>query len=275
MPRSIPVGMYHHVNLNAGDFITVSVENFYRQMEWLRRENYQTLDARAFSRALQGEYRPPSRSFVLTFDDAWLDVHRHAFPILKKFGHKFIVFAVSDWTAQASRQTVTVHATGAFPRHGAAEKLVREDRAGEVICSWPHLREMQDSGLASIENHSATHCNAIKTATGVLRESLLRCKTAIRENLGCESRHLCWPYGRCNATALQLARELGFSATYLVRRGVNLAGGKTFAVKRFTVQDRDETWLKKQIALFSNPALGFLYARLKPDRWFQAFRRFD
>ena len=30
-----------------------------------------------------------------------------------------------------------------------------------------------------------------------------------------------------------------------MRRGVNLAGGSTFAVKRFTVEDRDEIWLEK------------------------------
>jgi peptidoglycan/xylan/chitin deacetylase (PgdA/CDA1 family) len=272
MPRSIPVGMYHHVNHNAGDFITVSVENFRRQMKWLRQENYQTLDAETFLRALRGELHPSSRCFVITFDDAWLDVHAHAFPILKEFGHKFIVFAVSDWTEQASRQKNSVEISGAFPTHRAAEKLVKENRAGEVICSWQHLREMQDGGLASIENHSASHCNAIKITAADLCDNLLRCKNAIRENLGRDSRHLCWPYGQHNSATLQLARELDFSTTYLVRRGANLVGGNSFAAKRFTVEDRDETWLKKQIGMFSNPIVGFLYARLKPDRRFRRFK---
>ena len=265
--RSIPVGMYHHVNHHAGDFITVSVEKFRRQMEWLRRENYLTLDAETFSRALRGEFLPPLRCFVITFDDAWLDVYAHAFPILKKFGHKFIIFTVGDWTEQASQKGNSAGANGEFPLHLAAERFVRENRAGEVICSWRHLREMQDSGLASIENHSATHGDATKLTASALREDLLRCRSAIRENLGRESRHLCWPYGRHNSATLRLAHELDFDVTYLTRRGVNLAGGKTFAVKRFTVEDRDENWLQKQLAIFSNPVAGFLYARLKPDRW--------
>lgn len=203
---------------------------------------------------------------MITFDDAWLDVHAHAFPILQEFGHKFIVFTVSGWTEQASQQAVATKIDGEFPKHRAAEKLLKENRAGEVICSWRHLREMQDSGLASIENHSATHRDAVQLAAGALREDLLRCQTAIHENLGRASRHLCWPYGRHNSAAMRLAHELGFGATHLTRRGVNLAGGKTFAVKRFTVEDRGEIWLKRQLAIFSNPVAGFLYARLKPDR---------
>jgi len=235
-------------------------------MKWLRRENYKTLDAETFLRALRGDYRPPSRCFVITFDDAWLDVYAHAFPILKEFGHKFIVFVVSNWTKQASQQAIFPDAGAVFPTHRAAEKLVKENRAGEVICAWRHLLEMQDSDLASVENHSATHRNAIQLATGDLRDDLLRCKTAIRENLGRDSRHLCWPYGRCHSASLKLARALDFDVTYLTRRGANLAGGRTFAVKRFTVEDRDQSWLKKQLAIFSNPVAGFLYARLKPDR---------
>ncbi len=268
IPHSIPVGMYHHVNRNSGDFITVSLENFRRQMEWLRRENYETLSAETFLAALRGEHRPAKRCVVLTFDDAWLDVHACAFPILRAFGHKFIVFTVSNWTEQASRQPFTVADGHPFPTHDEATKLIKQKHAHEVVCSWDHLREMQASGLCSIENHSATHRNAADLAPEVLREDLLRCRDAIKANLQRESRHLCWPRGSHNAQTLALARKLGFETTYLVRRGINLMGGGSFAVKRFTVEDRAEQWLGKQLRIFSNPLLGQLYARLKPDRWF-------
>lgn len=268
IPHSIPVGMYHHVNNSGDDFITVSVKNFQRQMAWLHREGYETLDADALLAVLRGERKPARRTMVLTFDDAWLDIYVHAFPVLKQFGHKFIVFAVSDWTEQASQTEWPTAGNPVFPRHRAAEQLVAGGRAHEVICSWQHLREMQASGLASIENHTATHPRAANLSADVLREELRRCGSAIRENLGRDSRHLCWPYGSHSAATLRVARELGFATTYLVRRGVNLAGGGTFAVKRFTVIDRDEAWLQQQLGIFSNPIKGLLYARLKPDRWF-------
>ena len=260
--------MYHHVNRNSGDQITVSVDNFRRQMEWLRRENYETLDAAALLSAFRGEYRPARRCFVITFDDAWLDVYAHAFPILKSLGHKFIVFVVSIWTEQATRSGAD-GGDGAFPPHAEARERVATGRAAEVICSWRQLREMQESGLASLENHTASHRDATQLSPAELRADLLRCRTALRERLAREGLHLCWPYGRHNARVLRLARELGFQTTHVTRRGVNLAGGRSFATRRFTVEDRDETWLRKQLAIFSNPLAGFLYARLKPDRWFR------
>jgi len=268
-PHSIPVGMYHHVNHHANDFLTVSVENFRRQMEWLRREGYETLDAETFLKILRGERRPVLRSFVLTFDDAWLDLYVHAFPILKEFGHKFIVFTVSDWTEQASQPAISPATLPEIPTHREAEKLVKEDRAGDVICNWGQLREMQASGLASIESHTATHLHSTRATPEILAEEFRRCRAAIQKNLDRDSRQLCWPYGDHNVQCLKIAREAGFATTYLVRRGINLAGGGTFAVKRFTVDDRDENWLKKQLEIFSSPITGYLYARLKPDRWFR------
>jgi peptidoglycan/xylan/chitin deacetylase (PgdA/CDA1 family) len=266
---SIPVGMYHHVNQNAGDRLTVSIDNFYRQMEWLHREGYETLDAENFLAVLRGERPPAARSFVITFDDAWLDVYVHAFPVLKKFGHKFIVFVVSDWTDAASKSPLPAAGPSEFPTHKAAEKLVVGERAREVICSWQHLREMQASGLGSIENHTAAHLKAATLADEALRESLVRCQSAIKENLGRNSRQVCWPYGSHTAANLAVARQLGLTTSYLVRRGVNLVGGRTFAVKRFTVENRDEVWLEKQLRIFRNPIRGFLHARLKSDRWFR------
>ena len=267
--RSIPVGMYHHVNHNSGDFVTVSVENFRRQMEWLKRENYETLSAETFLAALRGTHRPSRRSFVLTFDDAWLDVYTHAFPILKEFGHRFIVFVVGDWTEQASQQQIKAGRDESFPTHKQSEICVRQNLAGMVVCAWRHLQEMQESGLASIENHSSRHRKSPGLAPGELAGDLLRCGELIRSRIGRESRHFCWPFGRYTKAGMRIVREAGFETTYLVRRGVNLAGGNSFKVKRFTVDDRNEEWLRRQLGIFSNPVAGYLYSRLKPDRWFR------
>lgn len=267
--QSIPVGMYHHVNENAGDFITVHVENFRRQMAWLQREKFETLGAEDFLAVLRGARRPARRCVVLTFDDAWLDIYHHAFPVLKEFGHKFIVFTVSDWTDQASQGTAPRLAKPIFPKHKEAEKLVAQKRGHEVICTWNQLREMQASGLASIENHTASHRRADQQTPAEVRTELARCQEAIRKQLGRDSQQVCWPYGRYSPASMQVAHELGLTTTYLVRRGVNLGGGGSFAVKRFTVDDHDEIWLARQLDIFSRPVRGFLQARLKPERWFR------
>ena len=44
----------------------------------------------------------PRRSLLITFDDGYLDNYVYAWPILRKYGHKGVVFAVTDAWQKAS-----------------------------------------------------------------------------------------------------------------------------------------------------------------------------
>ncbi|MEI6713258.1 MAG: polysaccharide deacetylase family protein [Verrucomicrobiota bacterium] len=263
--RSVPVGMFHHVNHNADDFITVSVKHFADQMACLVKEGVTTLSAQELLEHQLGQKEAPAKSFAITFDDAWLDVYVHAFPILKQHGLKFTIFVVTDWSEAASKNPPATLPFD-FPTHHESEKLVRANRTGEVICGWDHLREMMASGLCSIESHTATHEDVTKMSGDSLRADLRRASQSLQANLGVTSRQLCWPKGRHNKQSTTLAQEEGIEATYLVKRGVNLAGKGGLDIKRFTVDDRPGSWLLKQIGIFSRPVYGYLYSRIKPDR---------
>lgn len=264
--RSVPVCMFHHVNENAGDFLTVSVPVFAEMMERLRREGYATLSSEEFREYMLGVRDVPAKSVLLTFDDAWLDVFVHAYPILRTFGLKFTVFVVSGWADLASMHPRQAPPK-AFPPHREAENLAHTKRAGEVVCSWGDLEEMTDGGLCSVENHTASHGRLPD-----VRSDIAAGREALRRHLGRPGSQLCWPSGRHDRHSLATARALGIDITYLVRRGVNLAGWGAMRVKRFTVDDRDGDWFMRQIDIFSRPVYGYLYSRIKPDRlmrkWF-------
>lgn len=271
--HSIPVGMYHHVNENGRDFITVSTANFSSQMRMLAEKGYRTLSASEF-RECKLRLRPvPDRAVLLTFDDAWLDIYVHAFPILRQYGHRFTVFVVSEWTRKASEKPPG-ELPRSFPMHSTAERWVAGDRAAEVICGWPHLQEMMSSGLCSIENHTASH-ETIRFLEDrpLLTDQIRRCQEALKQYLGVESRQLCWPCGRYSRTGLEAAAELGVDVSYLVRRGVNLPAGSAMKIKRFTVDDVDGATMAGWLRLFSSPLRGYLYSRLKPDRWMKKFNK--
>jgi peptidoglycan/xylan/chitin deacetylase (PgdA/CDA1 family) len=258
--RSVPVCMFHHVNENAGDFLTVSVPVFAEMMARLHQEGYATLSSEEFREYMLGLRDVPPKSVLLTFDDAWLDVFVRAFPILCEFGHKFTVFVISDCADMATahpRETVPE----AFLAHREAEKVMHMSRAGEVMCSWDDLREMARSGLCSVENHTAGHGRLDDIGADIALG-----RDALRHRLGRAGNQLCWPSGRHDAKSLAVARALGIEITYLVRRGVNLAGHGAMRVKRFTVDDRDGDWLMRQLEIFSRPVYGYFYSRIKPDR---------
>lgn len=258
--QSIPVCMFHHVNENSGDFITVTVGRFREMMSMLVERGYTTLSSLELRDALQGRSAPPQRPVALTFDDAWLDIRRYAYPILEEFRLKFIVFVISRRTERAS-----LHAPArmpeAFPLHREAVEWSRSERAGEVVCTWKDLREMLSSGLCSVENHTSCHGE-----TGDIGAEIAEGRALIRARLGVPADQLCWPKGRHDAAMLAAARSHGIDTTYLTRRGVNIPGCGSFKVKRFTVEDRDAMWLARQLAIYSRPVTGWLYGRIKPDR---------
>ncbi|MBF0531679.1 MAG: polysaccharide deacetylase family protein [Candidatus Omnitrophica bacterium] len=92
---SLPVLAYHRVApWDPGSVLApamvVQPEDFARQMEYLAR-NYLALDGEGFAKALAQKKIPP-RSALVTFDDAYEDNYRYAFPILKKFSVPAVVF---------------------------------------------------------------------------------------------------------------------------------------------------------------------------------------
>ena len=71
-------------------------------------------EAEAF--LLEGAPLPP-RSLLITFDDGYLDNYVYAWPILRKYGHKGVVFAVTDrMEAEKKRRPTLADVGTVYPR---------------------------------------------------------------------------------------------------------------------------------------------------------------
>lgn len=92
---SLPVLMYHYVSRFPGA-IAVSPEHFEDQCRGMAKHGWRGIgldEAEDF--LLKGAPLPP-RSLLITFDDGYLDNYVYAWPILRKYGHKGVVFAVTE-----------------------------------------------------------------------------------------------------------------------------------------------------------------------------------
>lgn len=69
-------------------------EEFARQIKWLKENNDILSEEELFS-VVNGEYSPPRRSVVITFDDGYIDSYTLAYPILKQFNVPAIFFVPS------------------------------------------------------------------------------------------------------------------------------------------------------------------------------------
>jgi peptidoglycan/xylan/chitin deacetylase (PgdA/CDA1 family) len=100
--------------------MSVSSENFAAQLDWLARNDYRVIPLSQLLGFLQGKEALPKRSVVITMDDGYDSVHRHALPLLRKHGFPATLFVYTDFI-------------------GAGDGL-----------SWNQLAELQASGLVDI-----------------------------------------------------------------------------------------------------------------------------
>jgi peptidoglycan/xylan/chitin deacetylase (PgdA/CDA1 family) len=107
----IPIFMYHQVTEISRKLdplgLAVLPAQFEQQMSYLARNAYHCLTLPEAVRYLRKGEHAPAKSFVLTFDDGYQDIHSTACPILEKFGLTATVFLVvgrigskSNWWGQ-------------------------------------------------------------------------------------------------------------------------------------------------------------------------------
>ena len=161
--QSLPVLMYHYVNRFPGA-TTVSPEAFEAQCRGMAENGWRGVgldEAEAF--LLHGTPLP-RRSLLITFDDGYLDNYVYAWPILRKYGHKGVVFAVTDRLEKASGPRPTL----ADVRSGSELTLPPVDaplqatdygfqERRDLFMSWEAARRLEESGVMAVAAHSARH----------------------------------------------------------------------------------------------------------------------
>ena len=84
MKPSVPILCYRNVSPVCG----ITPEEFRAHLGWLASHGWSAIPLDQAIDYVKGGAAPPDRSYVLTFDDAYLDNWVHAVPILREFGAK-------------------------------------------------------------------------------------------------------------------------------------------------------------------------------------------
>lgn len=253
---SIPILMYHHI-LQNDSFIASSIENFDKQMAFLRLNDFRTISSETLLLYKQKKMKLPKKSVMITFDDGWRDNFVYAYPILKKYNLRATLFVATEWIEMASAKEAPFMPL----KHNQAKKeIITNPRA--VVCNWEELEQMRD--VFDIHSHTHSHRDFYFNKQYRWREEFELSKKLLKQRLGIHTTQLCWPRGKFDSELLSLAKESGYDTFYTTKRGVNTPNYKRDALKRFAVK-KDEKWLKKSITLFSNPWLGYLYAKIKAE----------
>ena len=161
---SLPVLMYHYVNKCTGP-ITVTPDRFEEHCRGMAEHGWRGVSLDEAQDYLSGNASLPPRSVLITFDDGFLDNFVYAAPILERYGHKAVIFAVTDRleTAGALRPTL------ADVRNGQAAPVdlppvdtpVELHALGykyrqDMFMNWAEARQLDRTGIR-IAAHTAGH----------------------------------------------------------------------------------------------------------------------
>ncbi|HSM58669.1 MAG TPA: polysaccharide deacetylase family protein [Candidatus Sulfomarinibacteraceae bacterium] len=192
-----PILMYHYISEPPEDAdeyrtdLSVSPENFRRQMRYLADNGFTTVSLYDLSLAVTARKALPEKPIILTFDDGYLDNYENAFPILQEFGFHGTFFIVTEF--------------------------VDLQRPGYM--TWPMIEEMAAAGM-SMEPHSKTHADLSDKPRDTLLWEILGSRETLAAHVGYTPRFFCYPGGRYDEDTIAILQELDFWGA------VTTAGGK-------------------------------------------------
>jgi peptidoglycan/xylan/chitin deacetylase (PgdA/CDA1 family) len=222
LARRITVLLYHRVSDDARDNLTVGIEQFDRQMEFVRSkcEPLSIDDVIAHDSVIPSSRKP---LVCVTFDDGYLDNYVNAAPILLRHRVPAAFFV--------STRIVGTH--GRFPHD------VKRNNPLIPVMQWDDLREMRRQGF-TIGSHSMTHIDCAAEGAETVWQELVGSLSDLRRELELEDVLFAYPYGgrqHMTAERLELVKKAGYAACLSAYGGTNLG-----RVDRWNVVRRGIHW---------------------------------
>lgn len=184
-----PVLYYHRVGpfrAGAPRKMTVTPENFRKQMAHLRRRGYAFVP-------LGGAGR---KAIAVSFDDGYRDLLEFGLPILEEFKISAAFFLVA----------------------GAAGKTDSWYRGEEAILDWSEARELAKRGYA-IGSHGLTHATLDRLSPAEVRREVGDSRKILEDRLGIPIRRFAYPQGVFTPEIIEAVREAGYDEAWATESG--------------------------------------------------------
>ena len=205
----LPVIMYHAViddSARLGNY-GISPTELENDCRWLTSHGYTAVLSEDLIRYTETGAPLPEKPVLITFDDGYYNNYLYAFPAAKQYGMKFVLSPIGKcadlYTETPDQSPYYAHAT------------------------WEMLREMQDSGLVEIGNHTYDLHSSDGARLGtkrlstesmdayreMLSEDVLLFQEKAKTNLGREPVLFVYPFGAVSEGEPEIIAELGFKVT--------------------------------------------------------------
>lgn len=198
--------MYHRFGEDAYPATSIGLDQLKAHLEELAKPQYTVMAIPEIVARLKAGKPLPDHTVGLSIDDAYKSVYQNAWPLLKKSGFPFTLFAATDPI----------------------------DRGGEGFMTWDQLRELHKAGV-TIAEHTATHLHMATSDPARDLAELDKSKERFKAELGTVPTMIAYPYGEYSLAVKKVAQQAGFTTGFGQQSGVIYAGSDMMYLPRFAM----------------------------------------
>jgi peptidoglycan/xylan/chitin deacetylase (PgdA/CDA1 family) len=214
---ALPVIMYHNISEKShllGTY-TVSPEVIESDIKYLLDNGYTTVSCEEVLSYCKGEGELPEKPIMLTVDDGFESFYAYMYPLLKKYGCKAVISPIGSCIDSFTEQ--------------------EDHNLDYAYLTWEELKEMSDSGLVEIANHTYNLHSDDKGRIGcgrkrgegdadyraVLTGDIGKMQTKIKQFTAMDCTVFTYPYGKISDGSEEVLKELGFELVFTCNGKVN------------------------------------------------------
>ena len=225
----VPVLNYHQVNDEKHSALTLHVDQFREQMEYLHNQGYNTITLDQLYDYLENGSELPNKPIVITFDDGYVDNYKNVLPILKEYNMKATLFMISD----------------------------AANTPGFV--STEQMRQMEAGGF-DIQGHTKHQKILTKIDPTELPDALLGGKTSLEGILGEPIEYLAYPGGFNDMLVQYVTKQSGYKMAFTVQPGTVQPGDNLYALNRLAIFQGDTPYLSFWLRLHCAPFIHYTWS---------------
>ncbi|MCL1873603.1 MAG: polysaccharide deacetylase family protein [Clostridiales bacterium] len=227
----VPIIMYHSIikDYKYSDKYIISLRQLENDLRYIKERGYTTITMSQLIAYAEGNNGLPEKPIIITFDDGYYNGYVYLYPLLQELGMKAIISVVGSFSD--------------------ANNPKEKPNPNYSYLTWEQMKEMMDSGVVEIQNHSYNmHSNKGKRLGAgkrknesfadyekALTEDTIRFQDMCKEKLGWEPNTYVYPFGAFGKESEEILAKLGFKATLSCYEKVNYIdeGSSLFSLRRY------------------------------------------
>jgi peptidoglycan/xylan/chitin deacetylase (PgdA/CDA1 family) len=228
---TVPVLTYHRIvkksNISKQHYIdgalnpmVVTKEEFKKQMNYLKENDFVTLTLPELYFFLNGEMDIPDKSVLLTFDDGYKDNFVEAYPLLKKYDFSAVNFVITG--------EVTKRVQPFTPKYVQYFSIKELSKACDVFDYQSHTYNYHRREN-NVQNLEVSYLNSRSD------EEVMKDIEKSLHNLNGVNLAFAYPYGEYSPSTINIVKDLGFKMAFTTEDRAASPDDHLYELPRFNI----------------------------------------